>query len=188
MVVAANRRRRADGGRRRHRATSLGRCGSNAAMIWFDVTDILAWGRPPVGIIRTQVEIGNRLLEASGSELGLCAYRNPGFIRVRASEYRAKLRLLEDMVEPPPRKATVTYKTIQSGYGFLLNHGPSVLSLPLKAMVRNAKKMSRRPVVPQQEICELLSGDVYVSMGGDWSVSGKMALLIALRDRGVHTV
>ena len=149
-------------------------------MIWFDVTDILAWSRPPVGTIRTQVEIGNRLLEAYGAEMQFCAYQRDRFVPVGRERYRAA----------NAARAWSAVEQLRAFYGFLLGQGPRFMVVPLRTAVARLKSVamacSRRQHLADKQFAS--PGDVYLSFGRDWETPGKVADMGVLRRRGIHTI
>jgi glycosyltransferase involved in cell wall biosynthesis len=159
-------------------------------MIWFDVTDILAWGRPPVGIIRTQVEIGNRLLQAYGAEIQFCTYQSDRFVPVGRERYRAAIAELALPPTSPNARARSAVEQLRAFYGFLLGHGPRFVAVPLRTAVSLLKSVamacSRRRYPADEHFAS--SGDVYLSFGRDWETPGKVADLDVLRRRGIHPI
>lgn len=60
--------------------------------IWFDVTSILNWHRPAVGIIRVEVECAKFALKHLSGRVEFCCFRGPaGFVRVEPTAVRAAL-------------------------------------------------------------------------------------------------
>ena len=62
---------------------------------WFDVTTILGWRRPAVGIIRTEAEAAAHALEliAAGEEVKFCFFdRATGYSAVSTADVTATLR------------------------------------------------------------------------------------------------
>lgn len=61
----------------------------SVSKIWFDVTSILQWNRPAVGIIRVEAECAKYALNQLGSEVEFCRFDwNAGYIKVEASDVR----------------------------------------------------------------------------------------------------
>ena len=57
--------------------------------IWFDVTSILQWNRPAVGVIRVEAECAKYALDHLGSGVEFCRFdRHAGYINVPASDVR----------------------------------------------------------------------------------------------------
>lgn len=62
---------------------------------WFDVTTILGWRRPAVGIIRTEAEAATHALEliAAGEDVKFCFYSHAtGYSAIDAAEVAATLK------------------------------------------------------------------------------------------------
>lgn len=62
---------------------------------WFDVTTILGWRRPAVGIIRTEAEAAAHALEliAAGEDVKFCFYsHSTGYSAVDSSDVAATLK------------------------------------------------------------------------------------------------
>ncbi|MFJ2713334.1 glycosyltransferase family 4 protein [Pseudomonas sp. NPDC087346] len=62
---------------------------------WFDVTTILAWQRPAVGIIRTETECAGYALSeiSNGADIKFCSFDNAsGFTKVSAAEVAGTLK------------------------------------------------------------------------------------------------
>lgn len=57
--------------------------------IWFDVTSILQWNRPAVGVIRVEAECAKYALDRLGSAVEFCRFDwGAGYIRVATSDVR----------------------------------------------------------------------------------------------------
>ncbi|WP_146758971.1 glycosyltransferase family 4 protein [Rhizobium tropici] len=69
--------------------------------IWFDVTSILLWNRPAVGVIRVETECAKYALEHNGSSVGFCRYdHGVGYVPVSADEVRRTIDRINQTVKP----------------------------------------------------------------------------------------
>ncbi|WP_438299342.1 glycosyltransferase family 4 protein [Pseudomonas sp. NMS19W] len=78
---------------------------------WFDVTTILGWRRPAVGIIRTEAEAAAHALEliAAGESVKFCFYsRATGYSAVDAAEVAATLKRISGAHAAVPGKVAVS--------------------------------------------------------------------------------
>ncbi|WP_085629767.1 glycosyltransferase family 1 protein [Pseudomonas sp. R16(2017)] len=74
---------------------------------WFDVTTILGWRRPAVGIIRTEAEAAAHALEliAAGEDVKFCAYDHAaGYAAVSAGDVAATLKRISGAHAVAPGK------------------------------------------------------------------------------------
>lgn len=72
---------------------------------WFDVTTILGWRRPAVGIIRTEAEAATHALEliAAGEDVKFCFYSHAtGYSAIDAAEVAATLKRISGAHMPAP--------------------------------------------------------------------------------------
>ncbi|WP_064120302.1 glycosyltransferase family 4 protein [Pseudomonas fluorescens] len=72
---------------------------------WFDVTTILGWRRPAVGIIRTEAEAAAHALEliAAGEEVKFCFYNSAtGYSAIDAAEVAATLKRISGSHQTMP--------------------------------------------------------------------------------------
>jgi glycosyltransferase involved in cell wall biosynthesis len=161
-------------------------------MIWIDVTDVMTWARPPVGIIRTQIELASGLLDAVGDDVRLCAFRDGAYNVVPRSQYEMKVASLGQVVaheNGPPRLSLI--ERLKGLYGLILSHSPLLLQRQLQKVVRVAKRVIaplRTRLRPAVSFCEFSVGDTYLSVGRDWAIAGKLDCIKSLKARRVRLV
>jgi len=77
---------------------------------WFDVTTILGWHRPAVGIIRTEAEAAAHALEliAAGEDVKFCFYNHStGYSAIGAGEVTATLKRISAGHSSAPSQVAV---------------------------------------------------------------------------------
>lgn len=175
-------------------------------LIWFDITDVMEWWRPPVGVIRAQVEIGTRLSAKLGAEVAFCKFASHRFEQVPREAFEGRIAVLQRSDLARLRRPRSGVKRLQAAYGYVLNNGPTAVHEPLRLLVRLAKSHTRiikrsaarrrkgtaspgEPAVSSRSILPppFVAGDVYVSIGADWDFPDKTNQIGVLRAGGVRT-
>jgi glycosyltransferase involved in cell wall biosynthesis len=159
--------------------------------IWFDVSDVMNWGRPPTGIVRTQIEVGKGLLDAAYRDVHLCLFDNGVFIQVKEDRFETQIKCLQEpAIVDNERKRTSFVAVLREAYSYLLGRGPVLLRNLLRCGVKAAKtsRIRGRVLLRTVNICGFHSGDVYVSLGADWVVEGKLGSVRQLRNGGTRIV
>lgn len=147
--------------------------------IWMDVTTILAWNRPPVGIVRTELECARYVVEVADPErLSLCYYdkRADEFRRLSTDHQGKVCRLLageySDVSAPPSYAdiiASVSMVEITNakgltrllfGAGSLLYSVDPVENERIRGWVFDRKRPHKRIVVEFRSEGELLYSKV----------------------------
>ena len=173
-------------------------------MIWFDVTDIMRHGEPPVGVIRAQMEIGERLLAERPDDIQPCIFREGAFWSLPVEPYRRKLDAIKRITARPAGEPA--RNRLRDAYGFVLDHGPAFVGVPLRHVVRFAKQAISRgtqlrlqlsgvaaasrsqTASPEAREVTFARGDVYLSVGADWALEGKLSAVRTIREAGARTV
>lgn len=155
--------------------------------IWFDVTVLYNWNRPPVGIVRVQMECARNLLAEFGKYTRFCRYDGikDAYIEVPHSEVAAFLRRLDgDSDWPWPRfpkgfvwilkylakKVVHTLpKRLQSKTNRRLGQWWGAIRGLRQRMVRLLHRTRNHKVpYPGGIEPELRRGDVYITLGLDF--------------------
>lgn len=76
--------------------------------IWFDVTSILLWNRPAVGVIRVETECAKYALEHGGSSVEFCRYdRTMGYVPVSAVDVRRTIDRINQTIQSSQANSAV---------------------------------------------------------------------------------
>lgn len=182
----------------------------HAPAIWVDVTTLMHWQRPAVGIIRVEHQFCQWLLQA-GVDVHFCRYDKyrKSIFRVQKEEVEARIRFINACRSAPANAAAP-----QAGRDRLLQLVKHIIaSLPpsLGIRVRNhlirlrprinharhrlkaawqylkrIKQPSRTtlPAEPAGERVRLAPGSVYVSMGLDWDYKNMADLYAMKQEQG----
>jgi glycosyltransferase involved in cell wall biosynthesis len=157
--------------------------------IWFDVTTILAWRRPPTGVVRVEAEVFKRLAADAAAGVRFCGYEKDTsrFVEHAADEVRAArarnggspratsggpsgVRRLVDGANALLRRAPVpVYRRIAG----LKKASAPVLRTALHRLRETAATLERRRRAPAvargaAPAAPFARGDVLVSLGLDW--------------------
>lgn len=111
--------------------------------IWLDVTTILAWQRPAVGIIRVEAECATYALQTGNEQIQFCCYAaNSGYLKVDPTDVRAALdRILgappTETASPTETAPPIIKPSVSNGLRFkarvlwLINLLPDKLRIPI---------------------------------------------------------
>ncbi len=177
-----------------------------APSLWVDVTTLLHWQRPAVGIIRVEHQFCQWLLQ-TGQEVRFCRYDKSGkcFYPVTRQEVEAQLQRIDtcqtrSAAAPMPRgrKAHLEHKIKSSLarlppglerrlHDFLKRIRPSANALYHKLWVawqRLKPWLAPRASAPAVPGITLPPGSVYVSMGLDWDYKNMADLYLLKQEQG----
>ena len=130
--------------------------GGNSAMagrIWFDVTTMMRWRRPPVGIVRVERECARAMLLRRPDAISFCLTENGRLVQIEPLDVKRKLAadvsLLASHGGAPADSNQLTFRRI------------------LGAVRRRIIAAPGRGHDRRQDAA-INEGDVYLSMGLDW--------------------
>lgn len=165
-------------------------------MIWFDVTAVMRWRRPPSGMVRTQIEISRQLFSLVPAAR-LCIFRSGQFVPVPRVTFEAHVRMLESPHSDTPDDANASPRgLLHRFYASAIRYGPGVARPVLRFLVRTASRLHMpidsatrgRGAGGRSAECRMSSGDTYISFGADWVPEDKVGRIAELRSRGVRTI
>ena len=159
---------------------------------WVDVTTILLWKRPAVGVVRVEGELARWALDQPGDSIGFCRYDRTlrTFLSVPREQVAACLALHEQPgtarqdsrpARPPaaiskPRPKARRKPLAKAVRRFARRVSRALIAQPsVSAAIRGEDKSRRNgpeqpdsnPEAPM-DACVIRQGDVYVSVGNDW--------------------
>jgi glycosyltransferase involved in cell wall biosynthesis len=168
-------------------------------VIWFDVSAVMSWRRPPSGTIRAQIEIGKELLKLP-DRINLCVFRSGVFVPVTRQAFDSQVEFLScPKVTVPDGANALPAAFLHRLYAGAMLRCPSIVRRALRLLVRTAIRL-RLPVDQaaggrlQQHgrgtppTARIAPGDTYISVGFEWTPEDKIGRVAELRSKGVHTV
>lgn len=169
----------------------------SSGMIWVDVTTIMRWDRPIVGVVRVEEQLTRWILDQGNDSVQFCRYdKGLGmFLDVDRETIAAQIRFFEQFEGRIATKPSTDVPSVAKTDSVIVApESGKPARKPRTAwakMRRKAKKLLRRALgkpsspdsiqsdekrpleVSHQEIVQsqrsaFVSGDVYVSVGSDW--------------------
>jgi glycosyltransferase involved in cell wall biosynthesis len=142
--------------------------------IWIDVTTILLWKRPAVGVVRVERQLAGWILDHPDEHVAFCRYDagQRTFVAVERSEVAACLACHEQ-VDTSPAAASKSEAAPAI-------HRKRGIKRSLRRLARRvARAIGARPEQPKSapeagagesrfDLCVIKAGDAYVSVGNDW--------------------
>ena len=165
-------------------------------MLWFDVTSLLRWNRPPVGIIRTELECARSILAEGDPDVRFCATEQHRLVVISHEEVRARIDMSSSQLHAAPPELAV----LQGGSARLRAALGSMARgiSPVRWLVRGLRRTAgaaRAALVPSRPVGGTTSaradaalgiGDAYVSAGIDWDDKDEALLLKLKQTRAVR--
>ena len=111
------------------------------ATLWFDVTTLVHWNRPPVGVVRVEAECFKFLNSQALPHVRYCHFdkSGPGYREVRAADVVAHLeRLAQPSVVAPPEPAVPTATRASQRARHALERLSPAARAPLRELTRKA--------------------------------------------------
>ena len=174
--------------------------------IWLNVTTSFDWRGPVVGVVRTEVEILNKLNSFYQSKIRLCVFRNSGFVEISQDEYFSKTIKCQnvDTISPYVGMGNLEKLKAKVRSGDGIYHLTPKFARPLvvpffKYIKRkvfrkgiNHKAAIQKRIKSFSEVKEdglniFKGGDIFLSFGADWNytISEK---LFYIRRKGVKVI
>lgn len=179
------------------------------ATIWFDVTTILAWRRPPTGVVRVEAEVFKRLAAQRRSDVKFCAYERPTRQYVECATDDVLEALERNATGQTTRGAPSAAKRFADGANDLLKRAPLPVYRQLAAIKKRStpvlrqalhqlretntslKALRRRVATAERDVAPTTifqAGDVLVSAGLDWDFKDLDVLYQLKRSIGFRVV
>lgn len=166
--------------------------------LWLDVSTVLLWQRPAVGVVRVEAECVEYALSDAAGNYRFCRFDySGGFTEVAVDEVRAALTRISSNQQNAPAIAAeetpASPPTWKQRYAHRLRLAIDKLPAPLRepalGLARKLRAVFPEPSPAAQqanpavaEAAPFAEGDVYLSMGADWN-HGDLAYLYALKKR-----
>ncbi len=116
------------------------------ATIWFDVTTLVHWNRPPVGVVRVEAECFRFLNTLALPHVRYCHFdkNGPGYLELRAADVFARLeRLGQAAPVAPPESSMPTATRASQRARHALERLPPGARAPLRELTRKATPLLR---------------------------------------------
>lgn len=173
--------------------------------LWFDVTTIIHWGRPPVGVVRVEAECFRHLASLDLAHVRFCHFdkHSRGYLEIHAPQVaesieRFELAPAEPVSEARPSIASQTTERARN----LVARFPPTFRAPLRDLARRSMPLlrtalhhyrsasavaesfatqlgeltERAPVARASSTAGFERGDVLLSAGLDWDQQDTVAL------------
>jgi glycosyltransferase involved in cell wall biosynthesis len=178
-----------------------------AKTIWFDVTAISNWNRPPIGSVRVELECARHLIKEFKSQIRFCRYDGIEDIHIEVSyeEVENLLLRLDTYVEGLPlRSSAGLVQKLKSFIKDMVGHLPQrpqrIIIQSLGRCWRTAERSKRRLIrllgrcpiffraLPGSIEPKLQRGDVYITLGLDWEVNIFPGMNAIKKKTGINVV
>lgn len=172
--------------------------------IWFDVTTILAWQRPPTGVVRVEAEVFKRLAASGRSDVKFCRYDKAarGYLESPPSDALATLE--RNSTGKKVAAVPSTVKRLADGANDLLKRTPLPVYRRIDALQKRSEPVLREALHRLRETNKSMKamrqrkaptaaplfarGDVLVSAGLDWDFKDLDVLYELKRSIGFKVV
>lgn len=153
--------------------------------VWVDVTTILRWDRPVVGVVRVEEQLARWILSHRKESVRFCRYDQSlqSFLVVTPDEVASQLKFYEHLkrhdnastntasLSPLPKRSrrgkrrSKPKKAINAALRFFIDR---LWRRNVAAHRDNAPAQFVAPALVKPDLSIFHSGDVYVSVGADW--------------------
>lgn len=162
--------------------------------IWFNVTTSFNWHGPVVGIVRTEVEILNKLKTIYETQLRLCVFDGLRFVEISESDYLKKEIPIQSI--DLRRNSDLCLKGLKK-LKYKLKKGNSIYHLtpkffrPLFWKAPPSDRTTHHSVGSVLDVSKVISifekQDVFITFGADWN-DGLSKYYYHMRGKGVKVI
>lgn len=158
--------------------------------IWFNVTTSFDWDGPAVGIIRTEIEILNKLIIAYKSKLKLCIFRDSRFLEISQDEYKTKTIRVKSASEQSlylgkvDSRGAIFHLTPKIARPFIFDFCVPFIK---KTNAKVLKDVKRKKAALSDCLGIFKRGDIFLTFGADWDYSIPEKLVL-MRKKGVRVI